>query len=229
MCLCISMYVAMYICIYIYSYIRIRLIHRENLLFQLQTVDTTLPYHRIMTPSYLQCHATIFGPYILTPQYLEISPTTGDIFQRALKIQLVAPDILTSTDCVDVTVTIAFDVKLAANDHDPFIGISNGAFVNGFIASDPSFIRPMEGQSGRVLLNSMNAGNAVNVQQFPGEIKMQFKPTDNWGSAYGNDHTIIGYYQHSLDPTKGLYLELYRNSPKEKYHIRYITVDVSSY
>ena len=222
------MYVAVYICIYVYSYILIRLLHRENLLFQLQTVDTTLPYHRIMTPSYLQCHATIFGPYILTPQHLEISPTTGDIFQRALKIQLVAPDILTGTDCVDVTVTIAFDTALAVHDHDPFIGISDGAFVNGFIATNPSSIIPWEGKSGTELLNIIK-GTAVNVQQYPGEIKMQFKPTDNWGSAYGNDHTIIGYYQHSLDPTKGLYLELYRNSPKEKYHIRYITVDVSSY
>ena len=180
-----------------------------------------------MTPSYLQRHATISGPYTLTPQYLEISPTTGDIFQNALKIRLVAPDILTSTDCVGITVIVAFDKTLAANDHDPFIGISDGALVNGFLTDEPADIRPWDGESGRVLGNRIVAGNLVNAQQYPGEIKMHFKPTDNWGSAYGNDYTTIGNYQNFLDLTKGLYLELYRNHAPEKYHIRYITVDVS--
>ena len=179
-----------------------------------------------MTPSYLQRHATISGPYTLTPQYLEISPTTGDIFQRALKIQLVAPDILTSTDCVGITVTVAFDKTLALSDHDPLIGISDGVLFNGFFVTDQKAIRPVDGKSGRVLGNFMDVGDQVNVQQYPGEIKMQFKPSDNWGSAYGNDYTTIGNYQNSLDLTKGLYLELYRDHAPEKYHIRYITVDV---
>ena len=171
-----------------------------------------------MTPSYLQRHATISGPCTLTPQYLEISPTTGDVFQHALKIL--------TTDCVGITVTVAFDKTLAVNDHDPFIGISDGVLVNGIFTDQPAYITPINGESGRVLGNRITAGNQINAQKYPSEIKMQFKPSENWGSVYGNDYTTIGNYQNSLDLTKGLYLELYRNHAPEKYHIRYITVDV---
>ena len=79
------------------------IITKRNLLFQVQTVETILPYHRIMTPSYLQRHATICG---LTPEYLEISPTTGDMFQCGIKFQLLAPDILTNTDLVIIIIII---------------------------------------------------------------------------------------------------------------------------
>ena len=84
--------------------------------------------------------ATICGPYyVLTPYYLELSPTTGDLFQCGLKVQLVAPDILTNSDCVGITVTVAFDTALAANDFDPQIGISDGTHFNGFVVGDPAY------------------------------------------------------------------------------------------
>ena len=197
-------------------------------LFQLQTVETVLPYHRIMTPSYLQKHATITGPYVLTPQYLEISSTTGDNLQRGLKTQLVAPDILTNADCVGITVIVAFDSKLAENDYDPRIGISDGINFNGFVVGDDKvYTVPIDGKSGKLFSKQVNAGNTMNAPQYPAEIKMQFKPSENWGSAYDNSYTTIGYYQNTLDLTKGLYLEMYRDHIHEKYHIRYITVDVS--
>ena len=158
---------------------------------------------------------------------MEISPTTGDMFQCGIKIQLVAPDILTNTDCVGITVIVAFDTALATNDFDPRIGISDGTHFNGFVVGDPAYTRPMDGESGRVFSNQVNAGNLVNAPRYPGEIKMQFKPSDNWGSAYDNVYTNIGNYQNSLDLTKGLYLEMYRDHVPEKYHIRYITVDMS--
>ena len=179
-----------------------------------------------MTPSYLQRHATICGPYTLTPQYLEISPTTGVMFQCGIKIQLVAPDVLTNTDCVGITVTVAFDTALAANDFDPRIGISDGIHFNGFVVNNPTYTTPIDGESGRVFSNQVHAGGRINAPRFPGEIKMQFKPLDNWGSAYDNAYTAIGNYQNSLDLTKGLYLEMYRDHAPEKYHIRYITVDM---
>ena len=180
-----------------------------------------------MTPSYLQRHATICGPYTLTPEYLEISPTTGDIFQCGIKLQLVAPDILTNTDLVGITVTVAFDTALAANDFDPRFGISDGIHFNGFVFNNPAYIRPIDGKSGRVFSNEIFAGKRINVSRYSGEIKMQFKLSDNWGSAYDNAYTTIGNYQNSLDLTKGLYLEMYRHHAPEKYRIRYITVDMS--
>ena len=179
-----------------------------------------------MTPSWLLNHATIAGPYILTPQYLEISPTTGAMFQRALKIQLVAPDTLTNADCISVTVTAAFDVKLATSDHDPRIGVSDGTYFNGFFTGDPAVTISVDGESGKTLSNRVNGG-MIDASQYPSEIKLQFRPTEKWGSAYDNENTLVGNYQNTLDLTKGLYLELYRDHTAEKFHIRYITVDVN--
>ena len=102
-----------------------------------------------MTPSWLLNHATITGPYIPTPQYLEISPTTGDMFQRALKIQLIAPDTLTNADCISVTIAAAFDVILATNDHDPRIGISDETYFNGFFIGNPAITISTDGKVGK--------------------------------------------------------------------------------
>ena len=87
----------------------------------------------LMTPKWIDKNANITGPKALYPQCFEILPTTGVHFQPALQIQLVAPNILKSTEGVTVTVTVAVDVSYASNnDHDPFIGISDGQSFIGY-------------------------------------------------------------------------------------------------
>ena len=100
-------------------------------------VQAVLPYHQLMTPKWIENNAVITTPHALYPQYFEILPTTGDPYQRALQFTIVAPNILTSTDSVTVTVIFAVDVSYASsNDHDPVIGISDRKHFNGFIAHD---------------------------------------------------------------------------------------------
>ena len=90
-----------------------------------------------MTPKWIHNNAVITGPHTLYPQYLELLPTTGASYQRALQVQLVAPNILTSTDSVTVTVTVAVDASYASsNDHDPSIGISDELFFCGIQVPD---------------------------------------------------------------------------------------------
>ena len=64
--------------------------------------------------------------YSLNPQYLEFLPPTAAT-QRILQVQLVAPNVLTITQCISVTLTtIAMDTALAdGGDHDPSFGISD--------------------------------------------------------------------------------------------------------
>ena len=98
-------------------------------------VQTVIPYHHVITPKWIHNNAVITGPHSLYPQCFEITATTREIFQQALQVQLVAPNILTSTDSVTVTVTVAVDVSYASsNDHDPVIGISDKESFLGFIA-----------------------------------------------------------------------------------------------
>ena len=100
-------------------------------------VQTVLPYHRVMSPKWILKNAVITGPYALYPQYFDILPTTGDIYQRALQVQLVAPNSLTSTDSVTISVTIALDTTITdSGDHDISFGVSDGVSFIGFIAHD---------------------------------------------------------------------------------------------
>ena len=96
----------------------------------------------------------ITGPHALYPQYIEFLPVTGSFFQRFLQLQLVPPNILTSTDSVTVTIAIAVDNILASSeDHDPAFGISDGTSFVGFHTNDRAaqVCRHYEGTSGLTL------------------------------------------------------------------------------
>ena len=187
-----------------------------------------------MTPKWIEKHATITVPYALYPDHFDILPTTGVNYERTLQVQLVAPNILTSTDSVTVTVTVAVDASYASsNDHDLSIGISDGMSFTGAYASDRSSnpCRIREGNSNTAILTQINDidGPTVTSRRYSSEIKIQLKPAEQWGSCHTEHeggYTNVGNYQRLLDPSRGLYLEFYRHEAPEKYRIKYIVVDV---
>ena len=197
-------------------------------------VQTVLPYHHVMSPKWIHSNAVITGPHALFTQYFEILPTTGNLDQRALQLQLVAANILTSTDSVTVTVTVAVDASYASsNDHDPTTGISDGKYFIGanIVDREKHPCRITEGDSSTAILRHINSinGPIVTSQRYSSEIKIQLKPAEQWGSCHTeNDggYTNVGNYQNLLDASRGLYLEIYRDHANEKYHIKYIVVDV---
>ena len=93
----------------------------------------------------------------LYPQYIEFLPVTGSLLQQFLQLQLVPPNILTSTDSVTVTITIAVDNILASSqDHDPSFGISDGTSFVGFKTDDRAtqVCRHLEATSGLTLTST---------------------------------------------------------------------------
>ena len=130
-----------------------------------------------MTPRWLKEHSTITGLYSLNPRYLQLLSSTTD-YQQRLQVQLVAPHILTVTDYLSVTVTVAMDTTLAdIRDHDPFFGISDGKSFVGFHVPDrgnyhnhpPCY--PFEGDNVNGILsnqiNYRNVGLYVTSRLFP--------------------------------------------------------------
>ena len=186
-------------------------------------------------------HSNITVPHSLNPQYLELLPSTV-VYQRLLQIQLVEPDILTSTDCISVTITIAMDTVLAdGGDHDPTFGISDGNSFVGFKMLDKDnyvSVTPclsFEGEDVSGILKNIKGGKTfgaglVTSRSFSSEIKLQIRPTEQWGSCHtehDEGYTNIGNYENKLDLTNGLYLEMYREYATEDYRIKYIVVDVN--
>ena len=188
-----------------------------------------------MSPKWIHSNAVITGPHALYPQYFAILPTTGLSYQRALEVQLVAPNILTSTDSVTVTVTVAVDISYASsNDHDPTFGISDGKSFIGFVAYD-RHAQPCKHHEGDITTDRLQntsyvEGPVAKSRRYSSEIKMQIRPVEQWGSCHtehDGGYTNIASYHRLLNPSKGLYFEWYRgNDANEKHHIKYIVVDV---
>ena len=163
---------------------------------QVQVIKDVLPYQQLMSPRWLHKHSIITGNYTLYPHYLEINPTTvlkQPKRQQAIQVKLVAPDILRSMDSVAVTVTIAMDTELAnSKDHDPSFGISDGKSFVGFRALDKtnyagaSPCQHIEGEIIAGLLQNFVTveGPLVTSQTFSSEIKLQFRPSEKWGSCH---------------------------------------------
>ena len=160
------------------------------------------------------------------------------IYQRALQVKLVNPNFLTSNDNVTITVTAAMDTAVAnGGDHDITLGVSDGVSFIGFQAHDknnyPS-ISPCFKLEGRVVsttLQNTQQGNGplVSSRKYSNEIKIQIKPTERWGSCHtehDGGYVNIQEYHPTLDLSKTLYFEVYRQNVPERYRIKYIVVDV---
>ena len=193
-----------------------------------------------MTPKWLAKYATIHGSYTYKPDYLEI--LAGSANQHVLQVQLVPPGALTNDDhkCATVTMTIALDTVWAdSRDHDPFFGVSDGEKIVGFrvvdkgnyAAGPPCYLTEADNIN-NVLANAVynTAGPKPNSPKgYSSEVKIQIKPCEKWGSCHtehDEGYVFIANYQRNLDLTKGLYLDMYRNSPGETYRIEYIAISV---
>ena len=191
-----------------------------------------------MTPDWLYKYATVTRPFTAHPEYLEI-PSGNNDYERLIQAELIAPNILTATDSVVVTLTVAMDTVLAdSSDHDPIFGISDGTSFIGFNAMDKNNYKDhtpcvyIEGDATSSTLNVQNrdiTGTLVKSRLFSSEITIQIKPNSQWGSCHTeHDEGLVNIvnYQNKLDYTKGLYLQMYRSNAIEKYRIEYIAVNV---
>ena len=189
-----------------------------------------------MTPKWIHDHAILTTPHALHSQYIEFP--SGVQFEQMLRQQLVPPNVLSSTDSVAITITIAMDTQVAnSGDHDLQIGISDGASFVGFIVQDkhnypntsPCRLEEADISTGILQNIAGGSGPLVASRRYSGEINIHIRPTEKWGSCHtehDEGYTNIANYQRLLDLTKGLYLDMYRHSPLEKYRIKYIVVDI---
>ena len=195
-----------------------------------------------MSPDWLQRYSTITGDYTFHPEYLEIGHTTligqSDTFQQALQVELVAPRILEKTDQFSVTITIAMNKTLGeTTDHDPTFGISDGKYFMGFTIPDVrdyTHRLPCEHREGvvdgtRLKTNLYGTGSSDSPKKQSAEIKLQFRPAEQWGSCRNAGDVYAVKYQKNqqkLDITKGIYLQMYHEDDPETYRIKYIVVDL---
>lgn len=195
-----------------------------------------------MTPHWLSKHADISGSYTVFPDYLDIPPTTGSAYQRVLQVPLVEANILKSDDSVTVTIIAAMDTIYANSyDQDPSFGISDGKNFVGFIAHDHDHFRSVppcyhvEGQPHDIYNTLTNRifGSTSNrpliARSYSSEITMRIKPAEKWGACHtehDEGHIQIAHYICDIDPSMGLFFQMYRSDALERFRIAYIIVKV---
>jgi len=195
-----------------------------------------LPYHQLMTPDWIHSNFTKTTPFSVYPEYYEIPP--GPVAnQQTLQLQLVPPGILSFTDCITVSITIAMDTVVAQRDHDPKFGVSDGNSFIGFLMPDQGnypALSPCFGTEGNIVNKIFtdrrdDSGALVASTKYSSEIKLQIRPKERWGSCYtehDGGYTNIANYHRNLDLSGGLYFDMYRDHVGERYHIKYIKVDI---
>ena len=193
----------------------------------------------MMSPDWLHRYSTMTGNYTYHPEYLEIGYTTligqAYLFQQAMQVELVAPRCLKRTDQFSVTVTIAMNKTLAeTTDHDPTFGISDGKKFMGFTlpdVGDYNHRSPCERREGRVVDGRLKTdlsenGPLDNSKKFPAEVKLHFRPAEQWGACRNTGYVYAAKYQQKFDFARGLYLHMYHEDDPETYRIKYMEVCV---
>ena len=147
-----------------------------------------------MIPDWLYNHSIINETYFtVQPTYLEILAGNND-FERLIQAELIAPNVLTTTDSVVVTLTVAMDTVLAdSSDHDPTFGISDGTSFIDFNVMDKDNYKDhtscvyIEDDAINKILNIGNrdiTDALVNSRLFSCEIKIHIKPNSQWGACH---------------------------------------------
>jgi len=74
-----------------------------------------------------------------------------------------------------------------------------------------------------------NGPTTTSSQRYSNKAMIQIRPTEQWGfcdTGHDKGYTNIVTYQHQLDLTKGLYLEMYHDE-KHKINYRYVMVEIN--
>ena len=129
------------------------------------------------------------------------------------------------------------DTVVAQADHDPRFGISDGKSFIGFVMHEKGnygSLSPCFGTEADIVNKIFSskkdgAGSLVSSRKYSSEIQLQIRPKERWGSCHtehAEGYTNSVKYQHHLNLSQGLYLEMYRSDVGERYRIKYIKVGV---
>ena len=204
---------------------------------QFQVVDSIFEFNQLMTPDWIEANAEITGNHQVTQDFFEILPTTGSLYQRALRVPIVPPTILNSNNTITVMMTVALDTTIAqTDDHDPYLGISDGKSfigwqtvdVDNYNTNPPCY--SINADVGASIITGIKIGRGPHTDSkaFPTVINMRFKPAELWGTCEtpqgDGGYNNLAAYNSLLNPSNGISFELYRHNPDEIYRIKYVQV-----
>ena len=157
----------------------------------------------------------------ISDKYISIG--TGSYYEKLIEIPLLEPGEADAQS--SIRLTVAFDPDVVTSDSDIRVGVSDGTSYNQFYIYDTTASTACSPYGGS------QEGNTVHQNYYPGEITLLFHPFHRYGACstkHDGGYVNIARFNAQLDITKGLSLQLNRDSYNERYKIYYFIVEILS-
>jgi len=148
---------------------------------------------------------------------------TGSSNERLIEVPLLEPGEVDAQS--SIRLTVAFDPDGVTSDSDIRVGVSDGTYYNQFYIYDTSASYACAPYGGS------HEGNRVHQNYDTGEITLLFHPFHRYGACstrHDGGYVNIARFSSQLDITKGLSLQVNRDTSSERYKIYYFIVEILS-
>ena len=191
-----------------------------------------------MTPSWLEAHASyIDNSRTITADQLTFNAGSAN-YAALLKVPMILAGVIRDSTPLTVDITVAHDVSIGqGSDSDIKYGVSDGTKFIGFETCDKGNYGKdapcygSEGKSGSTLSSRRHESVTPKPSDsfYLGQFVFTLKLDERWGSCYtAHDGGFVrtAAYNNRLTFSKGLTLEVYKESAGERVGIRYIKVAI---
>lgn len=208
--------------------------------YQCHERDGPVYFNALLTPIWLRDNAQIYEPVTISNEALLINNGPVDR-NRLIRVRLVKPGVLRDERRYIVTIITSHVSPVSpTTDKDLEVYVSDGANAVGHLILDQANfaadapIWSCQTVSGPVSSRTcVRSSVRVSTASKPAEV---VTAVHNVGgnqpaageahAAYDRDISVFHTYTKTLRPSRGLYLEVYRDHKAEKYLIRFIKVKV---
>ena len=146
---------------------------------------------------------------------------SGSTSEKLIDIPLLEPGETDSQS--SIRLTAAFDPDAVTTDSDIRVGISDGTYYNQFYIYDTSASYACAPYGGS------HQSNTVHQNYHTGEVTLLFHPFHRYGACstrHDGGYVNTARFSTQLDITKGLSLQVNRDSYSERYKIYYFIVEI---
>ena len=192
---------------------------------------TYMPFCRLYTPHDIRFGAELTRAYYnyLTTAITFTGGSSG--YSRLFKLPLISVGVLTYSANITVKIIVGLQKAIRSHDSDPKFLLSDGDTGIGFEMREEAVrCQGIQGLMGDVLSSwSIRGGASHQSSILPEQFVLTINPSKYWGSRYfAADSGLISpvSYSRRINPSKGLWLELYGESSDERYLINYIIVEI---
>ena len=158
-------------------------------------------------------------------------------YYRLMLVPLIPPAVTTENANLVIKMAVGLETTFGAKESDPSFVVSDGNhFIGVVIVDKTNYVSSapcvgIEGASGPTMNQRRTDVTLPKPSEsyYPGRYEIQLNLSDRRGTCFvaldgGFSSEMI--YQNKLNPSKGLFLEIYGDDAQEKEGIKYIEVTI---